>query len=172
MVNSNYEGFGTCIVPKGCGFSLQNRGSNFDFSSTSEWNSYAPSKRPYHTIIPAMCTKDGNLYCAFGVMGGFNQPQAHVQVLLNMIQFDMNPQMALNVPRFCIAHDLEDHIYVEEGFDEQVVQQLQDKNHGIQVLSNWQRSTFGRGQIIQQLPNHVFCAGSDKRADGIAIPLL
>lgn len=172
MVNSNYEGFGTGIVPKGCGFTLQNRGSNFVFDTSTDFNSYAPGKRPYHTIIPAMCTKNGELYCAYGIMGGFNQPQAHVQVLLNMIQFGMNPQLALNVPRFCIAHDKDDYIYLEEGFADDVVQALQAKNHTVHVLHNWERSLFGRGQVIQQLPNHVYCAGSDKRADGMAIPLL
>ncbi len=181
FINSNFGGFGTCIIPKGCGFSLQNRGANFSLSAGHP-NVFAPQKRPYHTIIPAMITNpsDQSLHTVYGVMGGFMQPQGHVQVLLNILAFKYNPQSALDAPRFCIGAGMPDQgkvldrtVYLEEGIDETVARQLQALGHEIQVIKGYQRGIFGRGQVIRchmEEGRHVYSAGSDPRGDGAAFP--
>lgn len=181
FINSNYSGFGTGIIPKGCGFTLQNRGANFSLSPKHP-NVLAPRKRPYHTIIPAMITNvsDGSLHSVYGVMGGFMQPQGHVQVLLNMLAFNYNPQSAMDAPRICIAAappelPQDRTVYVEEGISDEAVAGLQQLGHKVQVLKGWERGMFGRGQIIRCHYDEgklIYSAGSDLRGDGMAIPVV
>ncbi|KAJ3207487.1 hypothetical protein HDU67_007438 [Dinochytrium kinnereticum] len=173
FINSNYEGFGTAAIPKGCGFTLQNRGSNFVLKEGHP-NCLAPRKRPYHTIIPAIATRGKDLYLSYGVMGGFMQPQGHVQVLLNMLHFNMDPQSALDAPRFCITPTPGGVVDIEEGIDEKVVDGLKALGHNVRVLKGHMRAQFGRGQIIEwrrdgESPSgFVLAAGSDPRGDGMA----
>ncbi|KAL4751404.1 hypothetical protein BDW72DRAFT_212779 [Aspergillus terricola var. indicus] len=183
FINSNYAGFGSGIIPKGCGFTLQNRGANFSLSPNHP-NVLAPGKRPYHTIIPAMITNvsDGSLHSVYGVMGGFMQPQGHVQVLLNMLAFGYHPQAALDAPRICIAagnpeigKQLDRTVYVEEGISEGAVEGLRKLGHKVKVLKGWERGMFGRGQIVRchyDGGKLVYSAGSDLRGDGMAVPIV
>ncbi|KAI0479719.1 gamma-glutamyltranspeptidase [Xylaria cf. heliscus] len=187
FINSNYGGFGTCIIPRGCGFTLQNRAANFslDPSGAAHPNVLAPRKRPYHTIIPAAVTNlhDGSLHSVFGVMGGFMQPQGHVQVLLGQVVGGLNPQQALDAPRICIGAGMPEDgkvidakVFVEDGMPEETVEGLRKLGHDVQVLKGMARAKFGRGQIIRWTTDPVendigvWSAGSDMRGDGAAYP--
>jgi gamma-glutamyltranspeptidase/glutathione hydrolase len=176
FINSNYWGFGTGIVPKGWGFTLHNRGYNFRLEPEHP-NCLAPRKRPYHTIIPAMVTRPASpegtgeaLYASYGVMGGFMQPQGHVQVLSALVDDGLDPQAALDRPRFCI--DVEEaggRVALEEGMPQETCSALEKMGHPVYSVSGYERALFGRGQIILRDPETgVLCGGSDPRADGYA----
>jgi len=194
FINSNYAGFGTGIVPSSRGFTLQNRGHNFSLEPNHP-NALAPRKRPYHTIIPAMATREASrqtsktdpptpqtgeiLYASFGVMGGFMQPQGHVQVLSALVDDDETPQAALDRPRFCItglgSPSLGDDIVgvsLEEGIPAFTLAALQEMGHSASLVSGMERAVFGRGQIIlRDAATGVLTGGSDPRADGCAMCL-
>jgi gamma-glutamyltranspeptidase/glutathione hydrolase len=173
FINSNYWGFGTGIVPKGFGFTLQNRGHNFSLDPNHP-NALEPRKRPYHTIIPAMVTReDESLYASYGVMGGFMQPQGHVQVLSALIDHGLDPQSALDLPRCCIEVEQSGgRVALEEGIPANVISDLEKMGHPVYLVSGYDRSLFGRGQVILRDPETgVLCAGSDPRADGCAMAL-
>lgn len=170
FINSNYMGFGTGIVPKGWGFTLQNRGHNFSLDPNHP-NALAPGKRPYHTIIPAMVTRvtDNSLYASYGVMGGFMQPQGHVQVLSALKDAGLDPQSALDLPRFCLDADAAGgKVDIEEGMPTATVNALREMGHPLNEVSGYERAVFGRGQVILRDEAGVLCGGSDPRADGYA----
>ncbi len=188
FINSNYMGFGTGIVPQGWGFTLQNRGHNFSLDPAHS-NALAPGKRPYHTIIPAMITRDGrprtedrsrsavtglpSLFASYGVMGGFMQPQGHVQVAVGLIDDALDPQAALDCPRFCIENGQAGAgVSLEEGIPVSVMSQLAGMGHSVTPRSGYARSIFGRGQVIvRDQGSGVLWGGSDPRADGCAMSL-
>lgn len=172
FINSLYLGFGTGIVPEGTGLSLQNRGHLFSLDPAHP-NALAPGKRPYHTIIPAMATyeTDGSLYASFGVMGGFMQPQGHVQVLVGMIDDGLDPQATLDRPRFCLTDARpSSRVELEEGIPVQTMARLAEMGHAVVPVTGDARSVFGRGQIIRRdLETGALWGGSDPRADGQAV---
>jgi len=171
FINSNYKPFGTGLVPEGFGFSLQNRGANFSLDPAHP-NALGPGKRPYHTIIPGLLTResDGSLYAPFGVMGGFMQPQGHLQVVVGIADDALDPQAALDRPRFNILDgEVGGEVGIEDDIAEQTCGELAELGHRVQRIGGWGRVQFGRGQIIRRDPSGVLWGGSDPRADGCAM---
>ncbi len=174
LINSNYMGFGTGIVPKGWGFTLHNRGHNFTLVE-GHANAPAPGKRPYHTIIPAMITHvaDNALYASFGVMGGFMQPQGHVQVMIGLTDDGLDPQAALDRPRFYLLNGQPGApVALEDGIPRSTIQKLAEMGHQTIMVSGYERSIFGRGHIIlRDKESGILCGGSDPRGDGCAMTI-
>ncbi len=174
LINSNYMGFGTGIVPVGWGFSLQNRGHNFTLEEGHP-NAPAPGKRPYHTIIPAMATHadNGALYACFGVMGGFMQPQGHTQVMVGLADDGLDPQAALDRPRFYLMDGQPGaQVALEEGVPAETMRELNRLGHQVVAVSGYDRLVFGKGHIIvRDRASGVLWGGSDPRGDGCAMSL-
>ena len=164
FIQSNYMGFGSGIVIPGTGIAMHNRGCGFSLDPEHP-NCLAPGKRPYHTIIPGFITKDNIPLAAFGVMGGDMQPQGHVQVILGLIDYALNPQSAIDAPRVRVLKDR--RVEVESSVDSKVIQGLSGMGHEIEPVE--EPSGFGGGQMIWRDPDTgVFIAGSEPRKDGIA----
>jgi len=173
LIQSNYRGMGSGMTPGDLGFILQDRGELFSLTP-GHANVYAPGKRPFHTIIPAFVTRDGQPLMSFGVMGGDMQPQGHVQVLVNMIDFGMNLQEAGDAPR--LRHDgsssptdevMTDggELALEPGFDPAVIAELQRRGHRLAK----ERGDFGGYQAIRRDPvTSVYAGASESRKDGHA----
>jgi len=171
FINSNYQFFGTGIVPAGCGFSLQNRGSGFSLDPRHP-NRLEPRKRPYHTIMPGLLTReaDGSLYGPFGVMGGFMQPQGHLQVVVAMALDGLDPQAALDRPRFHLPEGTAaSPLDLESDVPEATADELARRGHAVRRVPGWGRLLFGRGQAIRRDPDGVLWGGSDPRAEGCAM---
>ncbi|KAA0548644.1 gamma-glutamyltransferase family protein [Bacillus sp. BGMRC 2118] len=162
FIQSNYMGFGSGIVVPGTGIALQNRGADFSLDPEHD-NALEPGKKTYHTIIPGFLTKAGVAVGPFGVMGGYMQPQGHLQVVMNTIDFHLNPQAALDAPRWQWIEDK--NVLVEHHFPLSIAQALSRKGHHIEVAVD--SGSFGRGQIIWRDPNTgVLTGGTESRTDG------
>ncbi|MBE3596701.1 MAG: gamma-glutamyltransferase family protein [Hydrogenibacillus sp.] len=160
-IQSNYMGFGSGLVVPGTGIALHNRGHNFTLDPLHE-NALEPGKRPYHTIIPGFLTKDGAPIGPFGVMGGFMQPQGHVQVVMNTVDFGLNPQAALDAPRWRWVEGKT--VEIEHSVMPHVVDELGRMGHDVRWASG--SGGFGRGQIIWRTVDGVLVGGTEPRADG------
>jgi gamma-glutamyltranspeptidase/glutathione hydrolase len=161
-IQSNYQGFGSGVVVPGTGISLHNRGYGFTLEDGHP-NQVAPGRRPFHTIIPGFLLKDGQAVGPFGVMGGFMQAQGHMQMVINTVDYGMNPQASLDAPRW--RWDGGKRVTIEPETDRAIVDGLAARGHEVTVATD---QAFGRGQIIWKLPGGGYVAGSDKRADGCA----
>jgi gamma-glutamyltranspeptidase/glutathione hydrolase len=161
-IQSNYQGFGSGMVVPGTGIALHNRGLCFSADPRHD-NSLEPGKKPYHTIIPGFLTRDGDPIGPFGVMGGFIQPQGHVMVLMNTIDFQLNPQAALDAPRFRWMEGTT--VEVEAQFPEPLAEALLRMGHGMKRGEVGDRG-FGRGQIIWRDQEGTLAGASEPRADG------
>ena len=161
FIQSNYTTFGSGVAVPGTGISLQNRGANFSLDPQSD-NCLAGGKRPYHTIIPGFLLKNGQAVGPFGVMGAFMQPQGHVQILVNAIDYHMNPQQCLDAPRVQWTGGM--HIQLEPGVSPQIAQELRRRGHEIEVIPD--PIDMGRGQILWRMENGLYCAGTEPRCDG------
>jgi len=160
FIQSNYMGFGSGIMIDDTGIAMQNRGHTFSLDENHH-NKLEPRKRTYHTIIPGFIMKNNKPIGPFGVMGGFMQPQGHLQVVMNMIDFKMDPQTALDAPRFRWDNEL--NVAVEDSLDKTIVRQLKELDH--QITIEPRGSGFGRGQIIIK-EKDGYKAGTETRCDG------
>ena len=174
LIQSNYRGMGSGMVPPGLGFMLQDRGELFSLEE-GHFNVYEPNKRPFHTIIPAFITKDNKPYVSFGLMGGAMQPQGHAQIVINLIDFGMNLQEAGDAPR--IRHQSDEQptggvmnnggeLALEQGFDFKEIRKLIKKGHKI----IYDLGSFGGYQAIKiDYENKIYYGASESRKDGSAI---
>jgi gamma-glutamyltranspeptidase/glutathione hydrolase len=175
LIQSNYRGMGTGLVPDGLGFMLQNRGELFSLDEGHP-NVYAPGKRPFHTIIPAFVMKDGEPFMSFGLMGGAMQPQGHVQVLVNIIDFGMDVQTAGDAARFNhdggrqptgVDEDLLGTLLVEPGVPAETIEALRAMGHRVEVDGTG--APFGGYQAIMRLPDGVYVGATEMRKDGTVV---
>jgi len=163
MISSLFKAFGSGITVPRTGLLLQNRGSAFRLEPNHP-NRLAPGKRPYHTIMPAIIMRDDKPWASFGIVGGMMQPQGHLQVVCDLIDFDMNPQSALDAPRFRVLENSQ--LALENGISESVCAELASKGHNIRSGST--EEGFGGGQVIL-ISDGILYGGSDSRKDGCAI---
>lgn len=161
FIQSNYKGFGSGVVIPGTGISLQDRGCSFSLDETQA-NVLASRKKAFHTIIPGFLTKDGEAVGPFGVMGAYMQPQGHVQVLMNLIDFGLNPQEALDAPRWQWIREKE--VELEPSFPSETAEKLIERGHQIRYASDC--LSFGRGELILRGEDGVLCGASEPRAGG------
>jgi gamma-glutamyltranspeptidase/glutathione hydrolase len=167
LIQSIYEGFGSAIVPTGSGFALHNRGALFTLDERHP-NAVSPRKRPLHTIIPGFMQK-ADVHIAFGIMGAFNQAQAHAQFVANVVDYDLDIQQALEAGRFTKATFTGTDVSVEALVPDSVRQELAALGHDVTAVPP-RTGTFGYGQAVMSNGSGVHFGASDPRHDGAAIP--
>jgi len=160
-IQSNYMGFGSGLVVPGTGIALQNRGNTFSLDPEHA-NCLEPGKRTYHTIIPGFLTREGDAVGPFGVMGGYMQPQGHLQVIMNTLDFGLNPQAALDAPRW--RWDEGKKVYLEKKFQDHIGKALARKGHDIEYSLH--SGSYGRGQMIWKMDEGTYAGGTEPRTDG------
>ena len=167
-IQSNYQGFGSGVVVPGTGISLQNRGHAFSLQPGHP-NIVAPGKRPFHTIIPAFLTRNGEPVGPFGVMGADMQPQGHLQMIVNQLDYGMNPQTSLDAPRWRWTGGRD--VLIEPGAGRGLIDGLRARGHNVVLADTASQfnANGGRGQIIRRLPQGGYIAGSEPRSDGAAV---
>src|SRR5882724_1174945 len=168
MIQSNYESFGSGIVATGTGFALHDRGGLFSMDPSSP-NALAGRKRPLHTIIPAFAQK-GDVRVAFGIMGGWNQSQAHAQYVANLADYKMNIQAAMEAPRFTKPTFSGCDVIMENRFSQKTRDELTSKGHQIDLHAAFAESTGGGQAVMRDFAAGVNYGASDPRKDGEAIP--
>jgi gamma-glutamyltranspeptidase / glutathione hydrolase len=169
LIQSNYMGFGSFVALPGYGFGLQNRGAGFSLDPTHP-NVVAPGKRPFHTIIPGFLTWQGEAVGPFGVMGGHMQPQGHLQVITATVDRGLDPQAALDAPRWYWHSGRQvavEHALVAGEDGAALLAGLRGRGHEVTVTGDGE-SRYGFGQVIWRLPEGGYAAGSEPRADGLA----
>ena len=172
MIQSNYMGFGSGIVPDGTGFVMQNRGAYFTLNREHH-NALAPGKRTFHTLCASMGEKDGRLAFSLGTMGGDIQPQIHVQIMNSILLDHMDMQLALDTPRWAVPYTIYENpssIIYENSMDQEKVNTLKRIMNTLPV--NGLSSQFGHAQGIMSVGDGVIMGGADPRGDGVAIPVL
>ena len=162
FIQSNYQGFGSGIVPPGTGIAMQNRGACFVLREGHP-NRFAGGKRPYHTIIPGFVTRGGAPLMAMGLMGGHMQPQGHVQMVVRCFLYGQNPQAASDAPRWQVTP--EGRLLLERGMDPAVAAELARRGHDCVPDSG--EINFGGAQAILRTDG-AYIAASDHRKDGLA----
>jgi gamma-glutamyltranspeptidase/glutathione hydrolase len=168
LIQSNYSGFGSGVVADGTGFALQNRGGLFSLDPKSP-NALAARKRPLHTIIPGFMTR-GQERIAFGIMGGFNQSQAHAQFVSNVADFGMNIQAALEAPRFTKYTFSGCDVMMEDRFPADIRAALTQRGHQIDLQGSFAQAVGGGQAVRRDFATGVNFGASDPRKDGEAIP--
>lgn len=166
LMSSIFKRFGSGIAVPGCGFVLQNRG--FGFAAPGQLNGAAPSRRPYHTVVPGAALRDGRFHAGFGVVGGAMQPQGHVQLLLRLAAWQQPLQAALDAPRWRLESDTA--LAIEPGTPEALVRVLREAGYSDPVGGGelGGRSDFGGAQVVMRAPDGALLGGSDPRKDGLA----
>jgi gamma-glutamyltranspeptidase/glutathione hydrolase len=168
MIQSMYESFGSCVLVEGTGIVLQNRGAYFSLEEDHP-NRIEGGKRTAHTLMPAMLLRNGELLGPIGTQGGDVQAQVQLQLICDLVDYDLEPQAAIDAPRWVTPGDGTTAVFLEGRFPAATSQGLVQRGHAVQTVSPWD-PTFGHAQMILRDPARgVLQGGADPRADGLAL---